>query len=191
MSEDSDPQDDQQTHDLRGEIPGDAGWESPAYRAPERSAPEGERMMIELPAKRRRSPRRAATHARGGNLERWAPWLSVASAVLAACFGIALALARPGVREPARQPTAARPCALSHRSDIVREHARPPKRRAHSASTRGAAIPAGSQSSAATAPRPPRARSNIAGHPAPEPPPEAPATQARTEGETEGGPFSP
>jgi len=194
MSENSEPQGDPHTHDLRGEIPGDASWESHAYHAPEPSAHAGERVTIELPAKRRRSPRRAAAHAQGGGGERWASWLFVATAVLGACLGaaIALALAGPATRpETARQSAAVRRCAPSRRSDTVREHARPPERRARSASTRRAAIPVGSQARAATVPQLPPVSLNITGSPAPESPREAPATQADAEGQTEGGPFSP
>jgi hypothetical protein len=194
MSEESYPQDDQQARDLRGEVADDASWESPADHAREPSAPGSERVTIELPAKRRRSPRRAATPAQGGDLDGSAVWLSVAIAVLAACLGaaIALALAGPATRpEPARQYAAVRRCAPSRRSDTVRERVRPPKRRTRSASTHGAAIPPGSHSRAATAPKPPPASARTAGQPAPESPPEAPAAQTVTEGQRQGGPFSP
>lgn len=193
MSQNSDPQDEQQTRDPRSDMPGDIGWEHPEYeQALDDEASERDRATIELPAKRRGSPGHAATDMRGDSSQRWASWLpGAATAVLAACLGaaIALALASPTARP---QTPLARQCAArSLHRHTLHSQARPATRRRLSATRRRALAPAASQRRAATAPELPIATPRADAQPEPARQPQAPAPPAEAEGQTRGGPFSP
>lgn len=194
MSENSDPQNDQQTHDLRHDTPGDLGWENPDYEQPADQDNGREPATIELPAKRRGSRRRDTTHAPSGYMQRRAPWVPVAAALLAACIGaaVALVLVSPAVNpQPPRRLTAVRPCKPSPHNDAVHDHVRVPKRRAPAAiGRRRSAAPSITQARATVAPELPPPRPSIDTEPVPGPQPEA-AQQPDDDGQTQGGPFSP
>jgi len=194
MSDNTDPHHDDPADDLTltFDTVQDPGWEESDGQYQQSSAGDspGERTVLELPDKRRASPRRD-TRRSSGDIEptrvRWhgeLSWGTAAAAVLAICVGVALAKAgaseHPHSRKP---PSTAKPCAAPHQSPLrgrahrpLRQPGAPVSRpRVSTSDSRPLVIP----QTPATSP-PARTTS-----------PPAPAQPVERERQTGGGPFSP